>query len=294
MSKKTARLEELDKRLMAGMEEVTSPYQRGAQQKAAQQSLSLPMPKAIREGLGMSQAVFCRAYGIPLKTLQHWEQRRRNPDRTASAYLWTIEEFPDQVREAQQRHQTQQPTEIGQRPGAIGVSATSELRGVGGLRGLGGLRGVGPGFRWASRAWSRPGDCSPGLPRIRASAVTRIWLVISCRCVRADRGPRGQVEARSVSPCGRTGYRVQGSRCGDAATVAPVNAPPPELPELLEAEVIARDSVIPVVASQFLPQTLGASRGRGSRGVGPGFRFSAGSVGSAGPNREAIGTEVRG
>ena len=26
--------------------------------------------------------------------------REHNPDRTASAYLWTIEEFPDQVREA--------------------------------------------------------------------------------------------------------------------------------------------------------------------------------------------------
>jgi putative transcriptional regulator len=73
--------------------------------------------KAIREGPGVSQAKFSRAYGIPLKTLQHWQQRRHNPDRTASAYLWTIEEFPDQVREAQKRHQIQQRTEIEQRPG---------------------------------------------------------------------------------------------------------------------------------------------------------------------------------
>jgi putative transcriptional regulator len=65
--------------------------------------------KAIREGLGMSQAEFSRACGIPVKTLQHWEQRRHNLDRTASAYLWTIEEFPDQVREAQRRHQKQRP-----------------------------------------------------------------------------------------------------------------------------------------------------------------------------------------
>jgi putative transcriptional regulator len=68
--------------------------------------------KAIRQGLGMSQAVFSCAYGIPLKTLQQWEQRRHNPDRTASAYLWTIEEFPDQVREALRRHPIQQPAEI--------------------------------------------------------------------------------------------------------------------------------------------------------------------------------------
>ncbi len=56
--------------------------------------VELAEAKAIREGLGMSQAVSSRAYGIPLKTLQHWEQRRHNPDRTAFAYLWTIEEYP--------------------------------------------------------------------------------------------------------------------------------------------------------------------------------------------------------
>jgi DNA-binding transcriptional regulator YiaG len=63
--------------------------------------------KAIREGLGLSQSAFCRAFGIPLKTLQHWEQRRHNPDRTASAYLWTIEQFPNQVRQAQMRRRKQ-------------------------------------------------------------------------------------------------------------------------------------------------------------------------------------------
>ena len=49
----------------------------------------------------MSQAVFSRAFGIPLKTLQHWEQGRHNPDRTAWAYLWTIE---DETRAGIGRH----------------------------------------------------------------------------------------------------------------------------------------------------------------------------------------------
>ena len=57
--------------------------------------------KAIRENLGLSQMEFSEAYGIPVQSLRHWEQRRHNPDRTASAYLWTIEAYPDLVRKAQ-------------------------------------------------------------------------------------------------------------------------------------------------------------------------------------------------
>jgi len=60
--------------------------------------------KAIRERLGMSQSEFSRTYGIPLDTLQNWEQRRSHPDRTASAYLWAIEDLPRQIGEAQIRH----------------------------------------------------------------------------------------------------------------------------------------------------------------------------------------------
>ena len=116
MSKKTNALTDFDKQLIAGMEEVVA-HINGEPNKARATVVEFADAKAIREGLGMSQAVFSRAYGIPLKTLQHWEQRRHHPDRTASAYLWTIEEFPEQVREAQQRHRMQQPAEIEQRSG---------------------------------------------------------------------------------------------------------------------------------------------------------------------------------
>ena len=116
VSKKTDTLTDFDKQLIAGMEEVVA-HINGESDKGRATVVEFADAKAIREGLGMSQAAFSRAYGIPLKTLQHWEQRRHHPDRTASAYLWTIEEFPEQVREAQQRHQMQQPAEIEQRPG---------------------------------------------------------------------------------------------------------------------------------------------------------------------------------
>ena len=114
MSKKTDTLTDFDKQLIAGMKEAVAHIS-GESDKGRATVVEFADAKAIREGLGMSQAKFSRAYGIPLKTLQHWEQCRHNPDRTGSAYLWTIEEFPDQVREVQQRHQMQQPAEIEQR-----------------------------------------------------------------------------------------------------------------------------------------------------------------------------------
>ena len=116
MRRRTDTLTDFDKQLIAGMKEVVA-HINGEPNNGRTTVVEFADAKAIREKLSMSQAVFSRAYGIPLKTLQHWEQRRHNPDRTASAYLWTIEEFPDQVREAQQYHQMQQPAEIEQRPG---------------------------------------------------------------------------------------------------------------------------------------------------------------------------------
>ena len=116
MNKKSETLTEFDKQLIAAMEEVLDDIN-GVPNNSRVTVVDFADAKAIREGLGMSQSVFARVFGIPVKTLQHWEQRRHHPDRTASAYLWTIEEFPDQVREAQRRHQVRQPAEIEQRPG---------------------------------------------------------------------------------------------------------------------------------------------------------------------------------
>ena len=103
MRKKTDKLSAFDKQLIASMEEAVA-HINGAPNNCRESVVEFANAKAIREGLGMSQSAFSRAFGIPLKTLQHWEQGRHNPDRTASAYLWTIEEFPNQVREALKRH----------------------------------------------------------------------------------------------------------------------------------------------------------------------------------------------
>jgi putative transcriptional regulator len=56
--------------------------------------------KEIRDELDMSQQEFAEAYGIPLRTVQSWEQGARRPDATARSYLRTIASLPKQVRSA--------------------------------------------------------------------------------------------------------------------------------------------------------------------------------------------------
>ena len=60
--------------------------------------IDVPDVKSIREELGLSQQEFARAYKIPLATLQGWEQGRRQPDATASAYLNVIASLPKEAR----------------------------------------------------------------------------------------------------------------------------------------------------------------------------------------------------
>jgi len=56
-----------------------------------------PTAKRVRRALGLSQEEFANRFGIPLRTLQEWEQGRREPDATTLAYLKVIEREPDVV-----------------------------------------------------------------------------------------------------------------------------------------------------------------------------------------------------
>lgn len=56
--------------------------------------------KEIRNDLKLSQHEFAQAYGIPLRTVQSWEQGARRPDATARSYLRTIASIPKHVRSA--------------------------------------------------------------------------------------------------------------------------------------------------------------------------------------------------
>lgn len=85
--------------LIAAMEEAAAHAQ-GKGELARMHVVHVPDVRAIREELGLSQQAFASAYRIPLATLKGWEQGRRQPDATASAYLSVIAHLPGEAREA--------------------------------------------------------------------------------------------------------------------------------------------------------------------------------------------------
>jgi putative transcriptional regulator len=54
----------------------------------------------MRNRMGMSQAQFAAVFHLNLRTLQDWEQGRREPEQVARAYLRVIERRPDAVADA--------------------------------------------------------------------------------------------------------------------------------------------------------------------------------------------------
>jgi len=54
-----------------------------------------PDVKAVREKIGLSQAMFAAMIGVKVKTLQNWEQHRRNPTGAAAALLTIFERKPE-------------------------------------------------------------------------------------------------------------------------------------------------------------------------------------------------------
>ena len=56
-----------------------------------------PDPKAIRERLGLSQSRFASIIGVNVRTLQNWEQGRREPEGPAKALLRVVDREPQAV-----------------------------------------------------------------------------------------------------------------------------------------------------------------------------------------------------
>ena len=56
--------------------------------------------RRIRKKLNMSQKIFSAYFGIPVKTVQDWEQGRRVPTGAAKNFLCVIDQEPDAVRRA--------------------------------------------------------------------------------------------------------------------------------------------------------------------------------------------------
>lgn len=69
--------------------------------KAARETrVSLPLAAEARTKVGMTQAEFARLLGVSLRTLQDWEQGRREPSGAAKTLLRIAERNPQAVKEA--------------------------------------------------------------------------------------------------------------------------------------------------------------------------------------------------
>lgn len=56
--------------------------------------------KGLRERLGLTQKEFSGMIGVSIKTLQNWEQGRREPEGPAKALLRVVEKEPQAVMSA--------------------------------------------------------------------------------------------------------------------------------------------------------------------------------------------------
>jgi Predicted transcriptional regulator len=98
--KKDKALSPLAEGILEGLNEALE-HSKGNTSNTRSTIVYVPNCKEIREKLNLSQGEFSKAYHIPLSTLQGWEQGRRLPDATASAYLRSIAKYPKEVRTAQ-------------------------------------------------------------------------------------------------------------------------------------------------------------------------------------------------
>jgi putative transcriptional regulator len=92
-------MSKLSRELIEGMREAVA-HAKGEPTGAVAHVIEVPDVRAIRGRLHMSQSEFAEAYAIPLATLKGWEQGRRAPDATASAYLNLIVRLPQEAKAA--------------------------------------------------------------------------------------------------------------------------------------------------------------------------------------------------
>lgn len=73
---------------------------KGLRKPSRRRVIRTPEIKQIRSKLGVSQSEFASIIGVSVRTLQNWEQKRREPEGPAKALLTIAEKNPQAVVEA--------------------------------------------------------------------------------------------------------------------------------------------------------------------------------------------------
>lgn len=80
--------------LLAGVREAGA-IRRGEKIPAKATEINDPEAKEIREATKLTQGDFARLIGVPVKTLQNWEQHRTRPTGPARALLRALAKDPE-------------------------------------------------------------------------------------------------------------------------------------------------------------------------------------------------------
>lgn len=94
-------LMERDAKRDIGAELLESVRQMKAGGKGAVHKIDVPEVVQARISAGLSQSQFAGLMGVSVRTLQDWEQGRRNPSGAAMTLLRIAAKHPDVIREAQ-------------------------------------------------------------------------------------------------------------------------------------------------------------------------------------------------
>jgi putative transcriptional regulator len=94
-------LMERDAQRDIGAELLESVRQMTAGKKGAVHKIDVPQVVQARVSAGLSQSQFAALMGVSVRTLQDWEQGRRNPSGAAMTLLRIAAKHPDVIREVQ-------------------------------------------------------------------------------------------------------------------------------------------------------------------------------------------------
>ncbi len=94
-------LVERDAKRDIGAELLESVRQMKAGKKVIVHKIDVPQVVQARISAGLSQSQFAALMGVSIRTLQDWEQGRRNPSGAAMTLLRIAARHPEVIREAQ-------------------------------------------------------------------------------------------------------------------------------------------------------------------------------------------------
>ncbi len=80
--------------ILEGLQEIKA-YKAGKLKLRTRELKEPSAPKEIRSRLNLSQAAFAALMGVSLRTLQDWEQERREPSGPAKSLLRIAEHYPE-------------------------------------------------------------------------------------------------------------------------------------------------------------------------------------------------------